>query len=158
MEKLEKIIDLIMRNIMAFVMLVLTIFGTWQVFTRLILGHPSTYTEELLRYLLIWAGMIGAAYCFYKDRHIKLTLLTSKLGEKGSKLLYVITEMLVVIFVIYVYIYGGFQMVVQNATQLTAVLRISMSIVYACLPFAGVFILISKALVYMKALKNGGKN
>ena len=34
----------------------------WQVFTRFILQDPSSYTEELARFLLVWIGLLGASY------------------------------------------------------------------------------------------------
>lgn len=149
MKKLEAILDKTMSSIMSLVMLVLIIFGTWQIFSRWILGDPSTFTDELLRYLLIWAGMIGAAYCFFHDKHIKLTLLTSRLSGKALVILNVISEIAVIVFVVYVYVYGGYQMVVQNMTQLTAVMRLPMSMIYACLPVSGVFVILSKILRYV---------
>lgn len=149
MKKLEAILDKTMSSIMSLVMLVLIIFGTWQIFSRWILGDPSTFTDELLRYLLIWAGMIGAAYCFFHDKHIKLTLLTSRLKGKTLLILNIISEIAVIVFVVYVYIYGGYQMVVQNMTQLTAVMRLPMSMIYACLPVSGVFVILSKILRYV---------
>ena len=134
---------------MSFVMLVLTVFATWQVFTRLILNDPSTFTEEIIRYLLIWASMIGVAYCFFKNKHIKLTVLTDRLGPKVNAFLSIVSETVVLFFIGYVYIYGGIQMVAQNVAQLTAVLRIPMSIIYACIPLSGVLILMSKILQYL---------
>ena len=56
-----------MRFLMAVAMFALLAGGTWQIFTRWILRNPSTVTDEFLRYVLIWASMIGSAYCFYKD-------------------------------------------------------------------------------------------
>lgn len=161
MKKLEKILDLAMSTIMSIVMLVLVIFGFWQIFSRWVLNDPSTFTDELLRYLLIWAGMIGAAYCFFHDKHVKLTLLTSKLKGTPLMVLNVIDEIVVIAFVIYVYIFGGAQMVAQNASQLTAVLRLPMSLIYACLPVSGVFVILSKILRYLSLLaeskaKKGG--
>lgn len=149
MKKLEKALDLAMSTIMSIVMLVLLVFGTWQIFTRWVLNNPSTFTEELLRYLLIWAGMIGAAYCFFHDKHVKLTLLTSHLHGTALKVVNVVDDIIVIGFVIYVYIYGGIQMVTANVNQLTAVLRLPMSLIYACLPVAGVFIILSKLLRYL---------
>ena len=149
MEKFEKVLDHTMSMMMSFVMLVLTVFATWQVFTRLILNDPSTFTEEIIRYLLIWASMIGAAYCFFKNKHIKLTVLTDRLGPKVNALLSIVSETVVLFFIGYVYIYGGIQMVAQNVAQLTAVLRIPMSIIYACIPLSGVLILMSKILQYL---------
>ena len=149
MKKFEKYLDLAMSTIMSIVMVVLLVFGTWQVFTRWVLNNPSTFTDELLRYMLIWAGMIGAAYCFFHNKHIKLTLITDKLSGTPLMILNVISEIVVVAFVVYVYIYGGFQLAVQNTTQLTAVLRLPMSLIYGCLPVSGVFVLLSKILRYV---------
>lgn len=153
MKKLEKALDVAMSTIMATVMLVLIIFGTWQIFTRWILNNPSTFTEELLRYLLIWAGMIGAAYCFFHDKHVKLTLLTSRLHGVPLMVVSVIDEIIVIVFVVYVYIYGGMQMMSANMTQLTAVLRLPMSLIYGCLPVSGVFVILSKLLRYLSMYK-----
>ena len=146
MKKVEKVLDAVMRFLMAIAMLTLLVFGTWQIFTRWILGNPSTFTEELLRYLLIWAGMIGAAYCFFHDTHIKLTLLTGKMHGLPLTIVNVFSEVIVVIFVVFVYIWGGGQMAIQNATQPTAVLRLPMGLIYGCLPVTGVMVILSKIL------------
>ena len=160
MKKFEKALDLIMRTILSTVMLVLVIFGTYQIFTRWVLNNPSTFTEELLRYLLIWAGMIGAAYCFFRDQHIKLTLLTSRLKGLPATIIAVISEVIVIIFVVYVYIWGGSQMAINNATQLTAVLRLPMGLIYGCLPVSGIMVLLSKILryisLYLEKKEKGG--
>lgn len=74
MKKLDKILDNVMRFLMAVAMFALLAGGTWQIFTRWILRNPSTVTDEFLRYVLIWASMIGSAYCFYKDKHLALDL------------------------------------------------------------------------------------
>lgn len=145
-----------MSTIMSFVMLILVIFGFWQIFSRWVLNDPSTFTDELLRYMLIWAGMIGAAYCFFHDKHVKLTLLTSKLKGTPLMVLNVLDEVIVIVFVVYVYIWGGSQMVAQNASQLTAVLRLPMSLIYACLPVSGVFVILSKVLRYLTILSERG--
>ena len=50
MKKVEKVLDTVMRFLMALAMLTLLAFGTWQIFTRWVLGNPSTFTDELLRY------------------------------------------------------------------------------------------------------------
>ena len=76
MKKLDKILDNVMRFLMAVSMFALLAGGTWQIFTRWILRNPSTVTDEFLRYVLIWASMIGSAYCFYKDKHLALDLVT----------------------------------------------------------------------------------
>ncbi len=78
MKKVNKIIDGVMRFLMAVSMFALIAGGFWQIFSRWILKNPSTFTDEFLRYVLIWASMIGSAYCFYTDQHLALDLLKSK--------------------------------------------------------------------------------
>lgn len=149
MEKLQKGLEAAMRTLMSIVMLVLIVFGFWQIFSRWVLNDPSTFTDELLRYVLVWAGMIGAGYAFFKDTHVKLTLLTSRLKGTALMVVNVIDEIVILAFVGYVYIYGGIQLVIHNTDQLTAVLRLSMGLIYACLPVAGVFVILSKILRYI---------
>ena len=158
MKKLEKGLDLVMRTIMSCVMVILVIFGTYQIFTRWILHNPSTFTEELLRYLLIWAGMIGAAYCFFHDTHIKLTLFTSKMHGLPLTIVNVFTEIIVVAFVVFVYIWGGGQMAIKNAAQPTAVLRLPMGLIYGCLPVTGIMVILSKILRYISLFLNRKNN
>lgn len=149
MKKLEKGIELAMRTLMSVVMLVLLVFGFWQIFSRWILNAPSTFTDEMLRYILIWAGMIGAGYAFFKDSHVKLTLVTSRLKGRSRLVVAVIDEIVILIFVAYVYIYGGTWLMLHNLNQLTAVLRLSMGLIYGCLPLAGIFVILSKVLRYI---------
>ena len=60
MNKINAIIDKIMNAFLAVSMLALLAGGTWQIFTRWIIRDPSTFTDEFLRYALIWAAMIGS--------------------------------------------------------------------------------------------------
>ena len=106
MKKIEKVLDTVMRFLMALAMLTLLVFGTWQIFTRWILGNPSTFTDELLRYVLIIAGFIGSAYCFYRDEHLALTLITDKAKGPFKVVLDIFIEICILFFVIYVFIYG----------------------------------------------------
>lgn len=158
MKKLDKYLTLIMRFLMAAAMFGLLLFGTWQIFTRWILRNPSTFTDEFLRYLLIWASFIGSAYCFYKDQHLALDLFTRK--AKGSKklLLSVFIELAILFFVIYVFIIGGFKLQ-HNATNFSSVMRIPFKLLYAILPVSGIFIVAARVLKYLQifADKNNGK-
>ncbi len=51
---------------------------TWQVFSRFIIQSPSSFTEELSRFLLIWIGILGAAYAYKTKAHLGLDLFVEK--------------------------------------------------------------------------------
>ncbi|MCK4758607.1 MAG: TRAP transporter small permease subunit, partial [Candidatus Aminicenantes bacterium] len=62
LEKIKKRVDTILEGILITVMAANVLNVLWQVFTRFVLRDPSSFTEELARYLLIWVGLLGASY------------------------------------------------------------------------------------------------
>ena len=148
MKKVEKVLDTIMRFLMALAMLTLLVFGTWQIFTRWILGSPSTFTDELLRYVLIIAGFIGSAYCFYRDEHLALTLITDKAKGPFKLCLDIFIEICILFFVIYVFIYGGFKLA-NTATNVSSVMHIPMKTLYMIEPICGILIVLARILKYV---------
>ncbi|MCR5843865.1 MAG: TRAP transporter small permease [Oscillospiraceae bacterium] len=137
-----------MRFLMALAMLTLLVFGTWQIFTRWILGNPSTFTDELLRYVLIIAGFIGSAYCFYRDEHLALTLVTDKATGIFKIILDIFIEVCILFFVVYVFIYGGTKLA-NTATNVSSVMHIPMKTLYMIEPVCGVLIVLARILKYV---------
>lgn len=148
MKKVEKVLDTVMRFLMALAMLTLLVFGTWQIFTRWILGNPSTFTDELLRYVLIIAGFIGSAYCFYRDEHLALTLVTDKATGSFKIILDIFIEVCILFFVVYVFIYGGTKLA-NTATNVSSVMHIPMKTLYMIEPVCGVLIVLARILKYV---------
>ena len=62
MQKIRRTIDKVLAWFLIGLMGIAVLNVLWQVFTRWVLQDPSSYTEELARYLLIWIGLLGAAY------------------------------------------------------------------------------------------------
>ena len=60
--KLRAHIDSILEKILVVIMSMMVINVLWQVFSRYVLANPSSFTDELARYLMIWVGVLGAAY------------------------------------------------------------------------------------------------
>ena len=148
MKKVEKVLDTVMRFLMALAMLTLLVFGTWQIFTRWVLGNPSTFTDELLRYVLIIAGFIGSAYCFYRDEHLALTLITDKAKGPFKLALDIFIEICILFFVIYVFIFGGFKLA-NTATNVSSVMHIPMKSLYMVEPICGILIVLARILKYV---------
>lgn len=147
--KLNIFLDKIMRLLMAIAMLSLVVGGFWQIFTRWILHDPSTFTEEFMRYMLIWASMLGSAYCFYQDKHLTLDLFSSKAKGIPGLILNIFIEGMILFFVIYVFIYGGSRQM-MNSINYSSVMHIPFKVLYFILPFSGVFIVVARILKYVQ--------
>lgn len=143
MERLRKRVD----RVLAFMLVVIT--GTavlnvlWQVFTRWVLRFPSSYTEELARYLLIWMGVLGAAYAVGRKLHLAIDLLPTKLTGRAAHVLDIVIEASVFAFALAVMVVGGLRLVSLTLLlgQTSAALQIPLGYVYLVLPLSGVIML-----------------
>jgi len=151
MNKINEIIDKVMTAFLAIAMLSLLLGGTWQIFTRWVVRDPSTFTDEFLRYALIWSAMIGSAYCFYKNEHLALDLFSSKARGVPKILLTIFIEAAIIFFVVYVFIWGGIK-VASNATNASSVMKIPFKVLYSVFPISGVLIVITRIINYAMVL------
>lgn len=98
------------RTIAAFsvaVMIALVVCVVWQVFSRYVLNQPSTLTDELARFLMIWVGLLGAAYTVGAQRHLAIDLFTMTLSPRRQALFSVIINLLILLFAGAVIVTGG---------------------------------------------------
>ena len=153
MKELDKGLNAVMWFIMAATMLFLVVAASWQIFTRTVLNNPSTITEELMRYMLIWAGMIGSAYCFYKNQHLALDLVKDRLKGLPLKIVNIICEVVIMFFVVFVFLWGGYR-ISSGATHSSPVMGIPMSWLFMVFPVSGGFIILARILQYAQMLTN----
>ncbi len=118
----------------------------WGVFTRYAIGYQSSWTDELARFLMIWVGMLGAAYASGKNMHIAIDLLPQYLNDKNNKRLDIFISTTVILFVLGVFIIGGSRYVYISFTlgQTSPALRIPMGLVYLVFPISGTLIIYYK--------------
>ncbi len=137
----------ILTNALAWLLIFLMGFSVlnvlWQVFARFILQSPSSYTEELARFLLIWIGLLGAAYASGKKLHLAIDLISGKLNEVRKSYLSILINTLVAFFAIVVMIVGGIRLVwvMLLLKQISPALSLPMGYVYLALPISGFLIL-----------------
>lgn len=114
----------------------------WQVFTRFVLSNSSSYTEELARYLLIWIGLIGAAYASGRKLHLAIDLVPNRLTGRWRKGLAIVIELCVAAFAVGVLVGGGLELVLLTLSlgQTSAALGIPVGWVYLALPLSGALI------------------
>lgn len=133
-----KVINKILETALGIVVAVMVIGCFWQVFTRFILNNPSKYTEELLRYLLIWMTMLGVPYAYGKDRHLSINLITRSFGERDALAAKIGIEILILFLSVFVMIAGGFMVTANSAGQISPALHMPMQLYYVCVPISGI--------------------
>lgn len=144
MQALLKQLDRVLAVFLMILMSAIVLDVTWQVLSRFIVGVPSSVTEEVARFLLVWIGLLGAAYAFRTHAHLGLDILTAKLPMQKRVVAEIVAQLMSFGFAASVMIYGGMNLVKLQLMlgQTSAALQIKMGYVYIVLPLAGVLICI----------------
>ena len=142
MLKIRKILDNILKWVVVVLMAISVFNVLWQVFTRFILRNPSSYTEELARYLLIWVGLLGAAYAAGNKMHLAIDLFSAKMQRNNALRLQIFIQICILLFAVAVMVIGGLRLVTITLTlnQLSAALQVKLGYVYMVLPISGILI------------------
>ncbi|GIN13312.1 C4-dicarboxylate ABC transporter [Shouchella clausii] len=118
----------------------MVLVAIWQVFSRYVLNAPSTFSEEFLRYSLIWVTMVGGAYAFHLKKHIAIEMVVNRFSDSTQKRARQLVQLFLIAFALLVMVYGGIQLVSLTMSQQTVSLGIPMGFVYLSLPISGLLI------------------
>jgi TRAP-type C4-dicarboxylate transport system permease small subunit len=137
-QKVDKIVEVALIAILA--MMLLNVI--WQVLSRYVLGAPSTITDELSRYGLIWLGMLGGAYGTGKGLHLAIDIFPNSLNDQKRKVLDNFINSLIFLFSSIVMIMGGLRLtyITFSLGQTSSSLGIQLSFIYAMVPISGILI------------------
>jgi TRAP-type C4-dicarboxylate transport system permease small subunit len=148
-------INKILEAVLVFLMGIMTLDVLWGVFTRYALGAQSSWTEELARYLLIWIGILGAAYASGKNMHLAIDILPGKLsGNLKLKLKYLISS-IIILFVFAIMIIGGLRLVYISFIlgQTSAALKLPLYLVYVIVPVSGVLVIYFRSFDFKNSVR-----
>ena len=158
MEAIRKGLDKVLEVVCCLLLALMTIFATWQVASRYIFNKPSTVTEELVLICFVWMGLLGAAYVFGKQEHMRMSFLVDKLSERNQTKVKLFSELVVILFAALVLVFGGFKMSQVSMGQSASSLQIPMGYIYLALPLSGVVTIVYNILNIsdiVKELANG---
>jgi len=143
LSQVKNSVDSVLKWILIILMALMTINVLWQVFSRFVLQTPSSFTEELARYMLIWVGILGAAYVAGQKMHLAIDLLPTKLKGKSKAVLDIFIQSTIFLFALVVMVLGGIRLVVITLTlnQISAAMQIPLGYIYTVLPLSGTLML-----------------
>ncbi|MGB5481728.1 MAG: TRAP transporter small permease [Eudoraea sp.] len=139
-------IDKVLAKLLILIMSIMVINVLWQVFSRYFLGAPSSFTDELARYLMIWIGILGAAYVSGRNKHVAIDVLPSRLSAKTQKKLRLVVRILIILFCLLALVIGGFRLVYVTYVldQYSPALQVPLAVVYMVIPISGLLIIYYK--------------
>jgi TRAP-type C4-dicarboxylate transport system permease small subunit len=149
-------LDQVIANMLVVLMALMVINVTWQVVSRYVFQDPSSFTDELARYMLIWVGMLGAAFVAGKKEHLAIDILLTSLSPTGQLKLMVLIDSCVLIFALTVMVIGGSNLVYITFIlgQKSAALQIPLAYVYGVIPFSGLLVIYYQVVAIILSLQS----
>lgn len=143
MENIFKTLNSIVEKLLIFIFGLMVIDVIWQVASRYLLSKPSSFTEELARFLLIWLVVLGAAYLNGQKEHLSMDFLLNKLPPDQKVKRLKIIEIMMGVFAFVVMVIGGGNLVFTTLLlgQESPALHMPLGYIYAIVPFSGLLIL-----------------
>ena len=143
MLRIQHKINRILEVFLVILMSVLVVDVLWQVASRYILSSPSSFTDELAGFLLIWVGVLGASYVAGRKEHLAIDILIQRSSPARQRMLLYIIYSLIFLFALSVMVTGGVVlMYTRFALQVkSAALELPLGYVYSVLPVSGLIIM-----------------
>lgn len=126
----------------------MTLIVILQVFSRYLFNYSFVWAEELVRYLMIWMVMIGAAFVQAKNDHIRIDFFPMLVGPRARRIIETLFRLCVLTFVI-ILVIKGIKVAYFNRLFESSGLRITKLWPMIALPLGGALIGIytAKALI-----------
>ena len=117
------------------------------VFGRYVIELPVTWTEELARYLMIWAALLAVSSGVARREHVAVTALLDRLPPQTRRQVCLAIDALAFAFFAFL-CYFGIGMTRQGADQYATIFDMTMWIPFAAVP-------VSSALVCVQLVLSG---
>lgn len=113
------------EGLAAIILALLVMVNLLAVTFRYGLNEPLVWTEETLRYLMVWVAMAGAAAALLRDEHMAVDLPGLFAGPRVRRLARAVTLLFVLAFALVVLWFAA-PMAERNAAQVSPAARIPM--------------------------------
>lgn len=154
LSKAKKILDKTLELLVTVSMGVLVLDVVWQVLTRYVLKNPSSWTEELATFLMIWVGLLGASVALNRGAHLGIDYLVTKLSPRKALYVALFVFISITVFSLLVMVIGGGQLVLRTliTKQVSPALGLKMGYVYLAIPISGFFLVLYSLELFVDTL------
>ena len=147
MKTFRQRLDRLLASALILIMTAMVLNVLWQVFSWYVLGTPSSFTDELARYLMIWLWVLGAAYVAGKNGHVAIDILPHRAKPETQRRLRQAVNWIILLFCFFGLVIGGGRLVFVTYVleQYSPALRLPLAYVYLVIPLSGLIVIYYKS-------------
>lgn len=145
LEKVEKALLVISLSVMTVVII-------YQVVLRYVFSASNAWSEELARYLMIFAVMVASAIALRKNSHLQIDIIINLFKPRVRALFTIVSTMIGLVFLGYLFVYS-LSLIKLGMKNTSAGLGFMMAIPYGCIPLGIVLMVLASFEVILKNLE-----
>lgn len=116
---------------------------------RYVLNQPLGWVYELTIYLMMWSAFVGSSVVTRKKEHIAVDFLKNRLPVKYKKIVMILVNILVLIF-LYIIIKNGITMIELTRGSRTPSLELPVVWIYSAIPVGFSLIFLQTLEIFLK--------
>lgn len=124
-----KVFTTIVKYVLVALMAALTALTFYQIVLRYVFNAPSSWSEEAVRFLFVYASFIGAGIGIMEHSHIGVDILVNMLPERYRKFWHMVVHAVICVFG-GVLMYAAEPLMRLTKRQLSPALKIPMNYIY----------------------------
>ena len=140
-------------NLIAVFFGLIAMLTIYQVFARYILGKPLVWSEEIVRYSMVWIVLLGTVIALRKGLLISVEIVLHVVPSKVRKIMEIFVVSLNIVFLIILVKYG-FAILETTSGQNIGALDLPVGVTYFAIPVAGIIGLVNAVVVLIEIFTN----
>ncbi|MBM3540944.1 MAG: TRAP transporter small permease [Alphaproteobacteria bacterium] len=142
MKAIATAVDRAIEAVLALLMAAMTVVVFAGVVYRYALHAPLGWTEEVGKFLLIWASLLGTYIAVRRAENIRVDAIYDRMGSRACWLCRIATHLLMGAFLVALLV-EGFRYAHAFLAQTSPMLEISVGWVYSALPISAALMLVA---------------
>jgi TRAP-type C4-dicarboxylate transport system permease small subunit len=136
------------ETVATLLLIAVTVLNLVQVGGRYFFNTGFSWTEEVMRYGMIWLMMTGSVACIFRAEHMGIEMLEQSFGAGKARYVKSALYSIAAIFCVIILIYG-WPLALRNAAQVAPASQIPMILPYMALPVGAALMLLQIALTWI---------
>ena len=133
-------------------MLVLTLV---EVVRRYLFDKTFLWSDEIIRYLLLYCTFLGGACAYYQKGLVAFTLIFDKLNKKTQAILMLVTNIICLVFFAFLLRYSILKVTSPSVVKsVSTASGLSLSVLYASVPIGLFFLLVFTIDFFPELIRN----
>lgn len=139
----------VLRPFIVLLYIVLTLVVLYAVYMRYVINDSPRWTEEMARYLMVWASLLAMSIGMREHRHIGLTTLVKRLWGKYTKRVFLVADIAMLIFFAVVFV-TGIMMTSFVTKQHSPSMNLPMWVPYLSIPVGAFFLTVETLILLLR--------